>query len=160
MKVVSMALLIFSLCFSSLTVLAGFNTYEFDDPDKKQRFDHLINELRCTVCQNQTIADSDAGLARDLREKVYNMVNEGKTDQQIKDFMVARFTDFVLYRPPVKKSTYLLWGGPFVLLGLGILFLIIQVRKRKNMPQVEIDEHQHQRVQALLKAEQKDQKHD
>lgn len=160
MKVNSLALLFFSLCFGVLTAQASFNTYEFDDPEKKQRFDHLINELRCTVCQNQTIADSDASLAKDLREKVYNMVNEGKTDQQIKDFMVERFTDFVLYRPPVKKSTYLLWAGPFVLLGLGILFLILQVRKRKQTPQNDIDEQQHQRVQALLKAEQKDHKHD
>jgi cytochrome c-type biogenesis protein CcmH len=142
-----------------LNTHAALNTYQFDDPVKKERFDELINELRCTVCQNQTIADSNADLAKDLRDKVYKMVQEGKTEQQIKDFMVARFTDFVLYNPPVKKSTYLLWTGPFILLGLGIIFLITYIRKRTQAPQVEIDEHQHQRVQALLK-EQKDHNND
>jgi cytochrome c-type biogenesis protein CcmH len=74
--------------------------------------------------------------------------------------MVERFTDFVLYRPPVKKSTYLLWGGPFVLLGLAIIFLIMQIRKRIQAPQVDIDEHQHQRIQELLHTEQKDKHND
>jgi len=139
---------------------SAFNTYQFEDPVKKKRFDTLINELRCTVCQNQTIAGSNAGLAKDLRDKVYKMVNEGKTEQEIKDFMVARFTDFVLYRPPVKKSTYLLWIGPFVLLLLAIIILIIQIRKRIQTPAVAIEPQQHERVQQLLKTEKKDITHD
>ena len=151
-----------TLMFAMLMSLVGmhayaaFNTYEFNDPIKKERFDKLINELRCTVCQNQTIADSNADLAKDLRDKVYVMINDGKSDQQIKDFMVARFTDFVLYKPPVKKSTYLLWIGPFILMGLAIVFLIVYIRKRTQIPSPSIDEHDHERIQALLKEQQKD----
>lgn len=160
MKPIHIALFTFLLSLAWLNTHAAFNTYHFDDPVKKQRFDNLINELRCTVCQNQTIAGSNADLAKDLRDKVYKMVNEGKTEQQIKDFMVERFTDFVLYRPPVKKSTYLLWGGPFILMVLAIIFLIIQIRKRIQTPQVDIDPNQHARVQELLKTAQKDNNND
>ena len=160
MKALNIALLTVLLSLQWIHAQAAFNTYQFEDPVKKERFDKLINELRCTVCQNQTIADSNADLAKDLRDKVYKMVQEGKTDQQIKDFMVDRFTDFVLYRPPLKSSTYLLWIGPFILLGLGIVFLIVFIRKRMQGPQVEIDADQHQRVQNLLKESQKDHRHD
>ncbi len=139
---------------------AAFNTYQFDDPEKQKRFDYLINELRCTVCQNQTIADSNASLAKDLRDKVYKMVQEGKNEQQVKDFMSERFTDFVLYRPPVKKSTYPLYAGPFIMLGLGIIFLVIYIRKRTQSPTVEIDEHEHQRIKAMLQEEHKENTHD
>ncbi len=148
------------LSLASLQTQAAFNTYDFADPVKKERFDKLINELRCTVCQNQTIADSNADLAKDLRDKVYVMINDGKSDQQIKDFMVARFTDFVLYKPPVKKSTYLLWTGPFIMMGLAIVFLIAYIRKRTRTPSPSIDEHDHERVQALLKEQQKDTRND
>ena len=160
MKSISIALLSFLLSIAWMNAHSAFNTYQFDDPVKEKRFDKLINELRCTVCQNQTIAGSNADLAKDLRDKVYKMVQEGKTEQQIKDFMVERFTDFVLYRPPVKKSTYLLWGGPFVLLGLALVFLIVQIRKRIQAPAIEVNEHQHQRIQELLKTEQKDKQND
>jgi cytochrome c-type biogenesis protein CcmH len=148
------------LSLGLINAQAAFNTYQFEDTVKQERFDKLINELRCTVCQNQTIADSNASLAKDLRDKVYKMVKEGQSEQQIKDFMVARFTDFVLYNPPVKKSTYLLWTGPFILLGLGIVFLITYIRKRTQAPTITIDEHEHQRIQAMLKEEQKDQHND
>lgn len=160
MRIFGSIFLAILIAISTFNVHAAFNTYEFDDPVKEKRFDKLINELRCTVCQNQTIAGSNADLAKDLRDKVYKMVQEGQTEQQIKDFMVDRFTDFVLYRPPVKKSTYLLWAGPFILLGLAVLFLIIQIRKRLRSPTIDLDEHQHQRVQDLLHSEQKDKTND
>jgi len=160
MKAISIAFFTILLSIASVNALSAFNTYQFDDPVKEKRFDKLINELRCTVCQNQTIAGSNADLAKDLRDKVYKMVQDGKTEQQVKDFMVERFTDFVLYRPPVKKSTYLLWGGPFILLGLALVFLVIQIRKRIHAPAVEIDEHQHQRIQEMLNTEPKDKQND
>ena len=160
MKSISIALLAFLLSLASINAFSAFNTYQFDDPEKKQLFDKLINELRCTVCQNQTIAGSNADLAKDLRDKTYKMVKEGKTEQQIKDFMVDRFTDFVLYRPPVKKSTYLLWAGPFILMLLAIIFLIIQIRNRIHSAPVDINPQQHERIQKLLKTDNKDNKND
>lgn len=149
-------LLLIMTMIISIPVWAAFNTYEFDDPDKKERFDKLINELRCTVCQNQTIADSNADLAKDLRDKVYLMVKEGQNEEQIKTFMVDRFTDFVLYRPPVKTSTYLLWAGPFVLLVIAIIFLLMQIRKRNQTVPSAIDPQQHARIETLLKKQVKD----
>lgn len=160
MKSINIALLAFVLSLISVNAYSAFNTYQFDDPIKKQRFDKLINELRCTVCQNQTIAGSNADLAKDLRDKVYKMVNEGKTEQEIKDFMVDRFTDFVLYNPPLKESTYLLWWGPFFLLVFAVIMLIVQIRKRTQAPSIDINPQQHERIQQLLKTEQKDNNND
>lgn len=91
------------------------------DAEQQSRYLALIAELRCLVCQNQNIADSNAPLAEDLRHQVRSMILRGETDQQIKTYMVERYGDFVLYRPPVKPQTWLLWGGPFVLLGLGLM---------------------------------------
>ena len=100
------------------------------DPVAEKRLQALSAELRCLVCQNQTIADSNAELAQDLRREVRAMIRDGKSDQQIIDFMVTRYGDFVLYRPPVKGITLLLWGGPVVLLVLGLIVLIRYQRRR------------------------------
>jgi cytochrome c-type biogenesis protein CcmH len=100
------------------------------DQDVEERFKVLGQELRCLVCQNQTLADSNADLARDLRTEVEAQIKQGKTDAQIKAYLVARYGDFVLYRPEVKSSTYLLWGGPFVLLAGGALAWVLS-RKRQ-----------------------------
>lgn len=104
----------------------------FEDPAMQSRYESLTRELRCTVCQNQTIADSNASLARDLRREVRRLMSEGKTDQEIRDFLTARYTDFVLYNPPVKPQTYLLWAAPFLLLlgGLGSAAVVIARRAR------------------------------
>ena len=132
--------------------LAGVEVRQFDDPQTEQRYKHLINELRCLVCQNQNLADSNAELAQDLREQVYAMLEGGASDKEIIDFMVNRYGDFVLYRPPVKSSTLLLWAGPFVFLigGLVILLLVIR-RQRKQTPQ--LSDAQHTKAQQLLKGE-------
>lgn len=104
----------------------------FEDPAMQSRYESLTRELRCTVCQNQTIADSNASLARDLRREVRRLMSEGKTDQEIRDFLTARYTDFVLYKPPVTPRTYLLWAAPVLLLlgGLGAATLVIVRRAR------------------------------
>jgi cytochrome c-type biogenesis protein CcmH len=103
------------------------------DAMTEQRLRALAHELRCLVCQNQTIADSNADLAVDLRIQIREQIQAGKTDQQIKDYMVARYGDFVLYRPPVQSNTVLLWVAPFALLGGGISVLFWQLAKRRKL---------------------------
>ena len=110
-----------------------------DDPVLEARMVALTTELRCLVCQNQTIADSHAGLAVDLRNQVREMLKRGDSDAQILEYMTARYGDFVLYRPPLKSKTALLWFGPGVLLiaGLGTLFLVLRRRSRLDPSLVE-----------------------
>jgi len=106
---------------------------EFDSPQQRQRFVQLTSELRCLVCQNQSLADSDAPLAQELREDVLNMMKNGKSDDEIRDFLVARYGDFVLYDPPVQPSTWALWFGPFILLLVGAAALAMAVRRRSRL---------------------------
>lgn len=103
------------------------------DPVLEKRLLALSEQLRCLVCQNQNIADSNAELAQDLRLEVRKMLVAGKSDQEIIDFLVARYGDFVLYRPPVKSTTWLLWAGPGVLLLLGVFGLIRHLRTRNQL---------------------------
>lgn len=100
------------------------------DPAQQARYQQLIHELRCLVCQNQTISDSDAPLAKDLRDQVQRQIAEGRSDAEIKQYLTARYGDFVLYKPPVKKTTLLLWAGPFALL-LGALVVAIRRMRRR-----------------------------
>ena len=102
----------------------------FENQQQEDRFKVLTQELRCLVCQNQNLADSDAQLAHDLRAEVHEMLTAGKTDDEIKQFMVERYGDFVLYRPPVQENTYLLWLAPLVLLFIGALILRANIKKR------------------------------
>ncbi len=97
----------------------------------EDRFIELSKELRCLVCQNQTLADSDADLAKDMRNEVRKQMDAGLTDQQIIDYLVERYGDFVRYRPPMKSSTVLLWTGPFVLLLIGLIFMFRALRGRR-----------------------------
>lgn len=105
------------------------------DPQLEIQVHRLSTELRCLVCQNQTLADSDAPLAEDLRVEIREMAAQGKSDQEIIDYLVARYGDFVLYRPPVKATTVLLWAGPFMLLLAGLigLGLILRSRQRQTL---------------------------
>ncbi len=129
-----------SLCAALMLVLTGvvaaqvFEAREFKDPENAQRYRTLINELRCLVCQNQNLADSNATLAADLRQLTYDMILDGKSDEEIIEFMVARYGDFVLYRPPLKPTTLMLWIGPLLLLVLGIWLLLRQLRRRSASP--------------------------
>lgn len=126
------------LFFSILLILllplahAGEATPTADDVELEKRVMAVSGELRCLVCQNQTIADSHADLAIDLRNQVREKLRQGMSEQQIVDFMVTRYGDFVLYRPLVKSSTWLLWFGPFVLLLLALGFLAFQLRQRRS----------------------------
>lgn len=105
----------------------------FDTPEQEARFKQLTLELRCLVCQNQNLADSDAQLAHDLRAEVHEMLMAGNTDDEIKQFMVQRYGDFVLYRPPVQKNTYLLWVAPMLLLLIGAFVLRANIKKRASL---------------------------
>ena len=105
----------------------------------------LSEKLRCLVCQNQTIADSHADLAIDLRNQVREQLRQGKTEQQVLDYMVERYGDFVLFLPQVKSTTWLLWFGPFLLLVVGIAVLIVKLRQRRKLlqqiPELSVEEH-------------------
>jgi cytochrome c-type biogenesis protein CcmH len=121
------------------------------DEDLDKRAAALEEELRCLVCQNQTIADSHAGLAADLRREVREQLAQGKSEQEVLDFMVQRYGDFVLYRPPVKSTTWLLWCGPFLLLAAGALLLVSRLRAgRSRAAEPQPSEEQLQRARALL----------
>ena len=122
----------------------------------EERYKALINQLRCLVCQNETLADSDAELAADLRREIREKLLKGDSDQQIIDFLVARYGDFVLYKPPVKDTTLMLWYGPFALLGLGVLIAVITIRRRVRTAPTALSGDQHAAVQALLRAQDED----
>jgi cytochrome c-type biogenesis protein CcmH len=110
----------------------------FEDPALQERYETLNRELRCLVCQNQTIADSNAGLAVDLRREVKAMIEAGKSDDEIRKFMTDRYGDFVLYKPPVTARTYLLWGAPVILLAIALYAIFSIVRRRAQQP-IDID---------------------
>ncbi len=114
----------------------------------EKRVNALAEELRCLVCQNQTIADSNAGLAVDLKNQVREKLAAGMSEREIIDYMVQRYGDFVLYRPPVKTATMLLWFGPPLLLALGLWVLLSTLRRRREAPPLSAD--QQARAQALL----------
>jgi len=119
---------------ASPATLPGVALPASPDPVLEARVMKLSAELRCLVCQNQTIADSNAGLAVDLRNQVREMLKRGDTPEQITDYMTARYGDFVLYRPPVKSSTAVLWYGPAALLVLAVVVLLFIVRRRSKLP--------------------------
>jgi len=124
---------LFGLALSA-TAHAAIDTYEFKSDAERERYRSLIEELRCPKCQNQNIADSDAPIAMDLRREIYRMLGEGQSDEQIVDYLVARYGDFVRYKPPLDARTLLLWYGPAGLLavGFGVLALIL-VRRRRSI---------------------------
>jgi cytochrome c-type biogenesis protein CcmH len=135
---------------------AGAYTLEeftFENPAQGVAFRALIEELRCLVCQNESLAASQADLAEDLRKEVYRMFREGKSRDQIVQFLVDRYGDFVLYDPPFKPSTYLLWLGPFVLVGIGAFLLVRTLVVKRRSPAPELSEEEQERLQALLAAE-------
>ena len=141
-------------CFSA-GALAAIETHEFNNPIDETRYRELINELRCPKCQNQNIADSNAPLAQDLRQKVYEQINQGYSDQQIMDYMVARYGDFVTYRPPLRPSTWLLWFGPLAVVMIAGLAIWLWLRQRPP-PAAPLDHTQQQRLQALLAEDDED----
>ncbi|MGH8725488.1 MAG: cytochrome c-type biogenesis protein [Burkholderiales bacterium] len=121
-----------------------------EDAAMEARFQSLAKELRCLVCQNQSLFDSPAELAADFRREIRAMMREGKSDDEIKAFLVARYGDFVLYRPPVKAKTYALWAAPFVLLGVGAFALVAIARGRRKVEEPPLDERERELAETLL----------
>jgi cytochrome c-type biogenesis protein CcmH len=132
MKPIVLIILV-SLCFG--TVVVAKEAQPNEDPKIEQRMRALTEQLRCLVCQNETLADSRADLAEDLRKQIREQMNAGKSDQEILAFLTQRYGDFVLYNPPVKATTYLLWFGPFVLLFLGGGVLYRYLKRRRELIQ-------------------------
>lgn len=131
-------------------VFATVEVYKFSDPAMGERYTTLTHELRCLVCQNENLADSNADLAHDLRQEVYEMLKAGKTDKQIVGFMVQRYGDFVLYRPPLMRTTLLLWGGPFILLFIAIVVMLRFILSRGRQAPVTLSDEDHHMLQGLL----------
>ncbi|MBM6551282.1 cytochrome c-type biogenesis protein [Marinomonas ostreistagni] len=122
-------------CFVCLAsgLLHAEEVVQFASPERAERYNTLIEELRCPKCQNQNLEDSNAGIAVDLRQQVYSMIQAGQSDEQIIDYMVARYGEFVLYRPVQKPSTAILWYGPFALLLVGaLIFIGVTVNNRRK----------------------------
>ncbi|MBB3101800.1 cytochrome c-type biogenesis protein [Azomonas macrocytogenes] len=117
----------------ALTSQAAIDTYQFADEAERERYRTLTEELRCPMCQNQNIADSNAPIAMDLRKEIFRMLGQGQSNEQIVDYLVARYGDFVRYKPPLKADTLLLWFGPalFLLIGFGVLLFVV-LRKRRT----------------------------
>lgn len=142
---------------------AAIDTYEFKNEAERERFRVLTEELRCPKCQNQNIADSNAPIATDLRREIFRMLEEGKGDDEIVDFLVARYGDFVRYKPPVNGRTLLLWYGPAGLLVGGLLVLGVIVLRRRRVENAPGDalltSDERARLDALLNQETQDKNH-
>ena len=120
------------------------------DPVVEARVNRLAEELRCLTCMGQSIADSQSSFSNDMKREIRDMIKAGKNDKEIMDFMVQRYGDFVLYRPPVKNTTWVLWGGPFLLLILSLAFLAAKLRKRGAQVATELTENEHEQAVELL----------
>lgn len=147
-------LLLMLLSCLSLSVMAKDAQSSAEDPALEERVMNLSRELRCLVCQNETLADSRADLANDLRRQIREQMKAGKSDKEIIRFLTERYGDFVLYRPPVRPTTYLLWFGPFCLLLIGLFMLFRYVRQRRELiVEQPLSADDHRRAETLLKAE-------
>ena len=131
MKQLLIALLLASLSLPTYAIDAG---QAFDDPEMQARYENIISEVRCLVCQNQTIRDSNVFLAADLRREIRRMLDEGLSDAEIADFLVARYGEFVLYRPPMSGKTLILWLAPLLLIGFGLMVVVRVIRRRMSLP--------------------------
>lgn len=152
MKIVLMMLSFWSV--SAWAVIDG-HKYPFDDLESEARFEQLAEDLRCPKCQNQNLADSNSPVAADLRDKVYELMQEGQSDTEIVDYLVARYGDFVRYKPPFRFDTFLLWAGPAILFVFGLL-LIVGLRRQQKQPTAELtadEQAQLAAIKAKLKTE-------
>ncbi|EIC28847.1 MULTISPECIES: cytochrome c-type biogenesis protein [Methylomicrobium] len=129
---------------------AGVEYREFTTPEQQEAYESLTSELRCLVCQNQTIADSNADLAADLRRQVYEMLQKGQSKDEILRFMTERYGDFVLYNPPFKSKTVLLWFGPVLFFLIGVVFVILLIRRKRTRPSKALSDDERQKIRRLL----------
>ncbi|KKA44408.1 MULTISPECIES: cytochrome c-type biogenesis protein [unclassified Salinivibrio] len=135
---------------ATLALANAIDVYQFDSAEQEARFRALTSELRCPKCQNNSIADSNAELAQDLRQKVHQMLQQGRTDEEIRSFMVARYGNFVTYNPPVTASTVILWLAPALVLMSGVGVMIVRSRRAKQTINHALSDEEQQRLDALL----------
>ena len=126
---------VFLLLFLNISMVHAdqYDRYPFENSAQQQQFYDLIKDLRCLVCQNQDLLDSNAPLAEDLRDEIYDMVNDGQSNRVILTYLTNRYGDYILFQPPFNKITLLLWLGPFTLLLMAILILVIVIKQRNKM---------------------------
>lgn len=141
-------LAVFGLFLAALAS-ASIDVYQFDSPTQEQRFRQLIQDLRCPKCQNESLAGSDAAVAKDLKDRAYRLMKEGKSDDEIRAYLIERYGDFISYRPPVRPGTLLLWLGPLLLLLLTGLVVVWRVR-RPAAPAAPLTEEEQRRLSQLL----------
>lgn len=139
---------------------AAIDTYQFRDDAERERYQQLTKELRCPKCQNQDIADSNAPIAADLRREIFRLLGQGQSNEQIIEFMVDRYGDFVRYKPALSGRTWLLWFGPGILLGAGFVVLAVIVRRRRGAAAQVRDELSGEERRRLAKLLEKDPTHD
>lgn len=137
------------LALGSAPVVASIDVYEFENPGQEQRYRALVEELRCPKCQNQNLAGSDALVARDLKDRTYRLLREGKSDTEIRQHMIERYGDFITYRPPLRAGTLLLWVGPLLLL-LGVAVVLVWRVRRPAASAAPLSEAEQRRLRELL----------
>lgn len=149
--------LVLLLSMATAAMATPVDTYEFKSPENQKRGLSLAHELRCPQCQNQNLIDYNSPVARDLRLEVYKMVDEGKGDDEIIEFMTSRYGEFVLYKPKMETKTYILWLGPVGLLLLGLIIGFIFIRKQRigGCTEAEISAEDQKALDALLKRDTK-----
>jgi cytochrome c-type biogenesis protein CcmH len=154
MRTLILTLCLFLSTFSSVIFASAIDTFKFENIEQEQVFHDLTKVLRCPKCQNQNISDSNAELAKDLRNKTYELVKEGKTQDEVVDYMVARFGNFVRYDPPITPATIFLWIGPLLFILFGFLVLYKQA-KNKSRKEDTLDINEERRLKKILKQETK-----
>ncbi len=138
----------------AFSVHAAIDVFDFETSEQEKQFHELSNTLRCPKCQNNSIADSNAALAQDLRQKVYEMTKQGKSKDEIVDYMIARYGNFVTYNPPLTASTAILWIAPFSVLIVGFIVIVVRTKRKKTASFTnDWDEGKEQRLKALLEEE-------
>ncbi len=140
------------MIFFSVFIQAEDQRFSFSDPAQIERFRELTEELRCLVCQNQSLADSDAPLANDLRKRVFGLMSNGKSDDQIIEELVKVYGEFVLYRPRMTPQNYLLWFAPVLLVLIGIIIVVVMIRRRSEL--VQVSQTDLEKAKQLLEEEQ------
>ncbi|WP_420591409.1 cytochrome c-type biogenesis protein [Bacterioplanoides sp.] len=135
----------------SFAVVEG-HKYPFDNQQDTERFNQLAEDLRCPKCQNQNLADSNAPVARDMRDKVYELLQQGKSDDEVVGYMVDRYGDFVRYNPPVRANTLLLWYGPAIIFGFGLLIIVLIRRGHKSGGSKPLSDEEKARLEKLKAA--------
>lgn len=150
-----LVLIVFILAISAVNADDSTLVYEFNTPTQSADFSYLTQNLRCLVCANQSLADSNAPLAGDLRQFIYEQIKAGKSRESIKTEVVARYGDYVLYQPPLQRNTWLLWFGPFVILSIAIIIIGLTIRRHSHLKHSSLTPDEKTQLDKLLKEEQR-----